>query len=169
MSYLSGTIYSFLDSPHFTLCTIPHCFSFGVLSLGFTNRDLKLFQRFVVWGHFMGSEHHLELFTYTRNDGDADRELPSSCLERSCTFSLFLGISNVHFMYPFAVSTLLTCFTSSSLSDGSGTTISTFLRSVWTTDLLCYIDGGLGASSNISQCGWVGGRSSFSGNHPHSL
>ena len=86
----------------------------------------------------MGSEHPFELFGYSRNDGDADPELPSSCPSLGGVLSLFSfkKISNAHFLYPFAVSALLTCFTCSSLSDDSNTTVSA-LRSVRITDFLC--------------------------------
>ena len=35
-------MYSFSHPPHFTLYTTPHCFSFQVLSLVLTNRDLRV-------------------------------------------------------------------------------------------------------------------------------
>ena len=70
-------IYCFSHPPHFTLYTSPHCFSLLVLSLRLTNRDLGMLK--VVRGDSVGSDHPLELFRYTRNVGDADRELPNSC------------------------------------------------------------------------------------------
>ena len=46
------------------------------------------------------------------------------------TFSLYLGISKAHFLYQFTVNAFLTCFTSTSLSDGSDITVSAFLKSI---------------------------------------
>ena len=45
-----------------SLYTTPYCFSFLDLSLGFTNRDLKVLKRIVVGGYTMGSKYPLQLF-----------------------------------------------------------------------------------------------------------